>query len=862
MSVLTDNSHPPPGGHRPVNDRVLRVLGRLADVGFQTRGEPIFPFGEPLALVAAVAWDTTTSQLALIADLDENQDLETWRQLLFAGSGIRHQLAGDGPAAYGDPVILAILDRAGERRLRELAEELAENYALFNRIEVNLIRHTDLHNDCALDLALAPLLPSCRRMLGQEISRGEVNRFWQTLRREIHAAAIDLDPVFASHREQAAEDCARMLIGDSAEQPELPAPAPVGQITIENFRTFTNATLELAAVTVVHGPNGSGKSSIIEALELTWAGRSQRQPDDVSPGEYARHLPSDGEGHFTLTMTDRIQETVAEQPACELSRCILSQDAITKLVACAPQERYLQLLAMTGLEVPDLKARTGELIKTTKRDADAALAAAGIPPLRRSNGDARKHLSASLAGGFAARQPTDGQLIAIEAELTAATSTFTPRTWRDEQADAALAALDGHLGRVLTEPETPGLGRALENAEAALRRLASGRQAAAHAARRLLDALRAPVPSTTAKPNPAHASKDPPIPPALALRWVTHARSVTDAATKFQAAAENVTSRRYAEQLAAYASALRTAADTVPSQQLEQLTRSTPQAAIPVARSAIPEEMWSAAGFTAIPENPGRIVLALGELTAELARQAAALHALTRELSEHPARRFAEHSERVLGAICRFELARSLRREGPIMRASETLIGELLQDRLAPVLRELVAATGRFEWYFKPLQIPQGDRTFVLGGLATTRPDLDARMTLNSAERHALGVAWFLTLHLLQPAARRRVLVLDDPTSGFDAVNQAGFVATLRAFVRLTRPEQMILATQDDTLAAVLSEELTPVDGWPQSATRIRCRRDGEDHTATTVFDCPAARRDITEESEILGLHGATAASA
>jgi len=61
--------------------------------------------------------------------------------------------------------------------------------------------------------------------------------------------------------------------------------------------------------------------------------------------------------------------------------------------------------------------------------------------------------------------------------------------------------------------------------------------------------------------------------------------------------------------------------------------------------------------------------------------------------------------------------------------------------------------------------------------------------SLTRPSRNVVGVAWFLALQLLQPADRRRVLVLDDPTAAFDAVNQAGFVATLRAFVRLIRPE-------------------------------------------------------------------------
>jgi energy-coupling factor transporter ATP-binding protein EcfA2 len=845
-----------------VSDRVQRVLARLTDAGFQTRGGPIAPFGEPLALVAAVAWDTTTSQLALIADLQADQDPETWRQLLFAGSGIRHQLAGDGPAAYGTPVILAILDEQSERALRELAEDLAENYALFNRVEINLIRHRDLPDDERLDVALAPLLPSCRRMLGQEISRGEVQRFWETLRHEIHAAAVALDPIFAAHREQAAADCARRLIGDSADAPELPAPEPLMHIELENFRTFTHAEVDLAPVTVLHGPNGSGKSTIIEALELAWAGRSQRAPDDVDPDEYARHLPRNGDGGFTITTTGQPITAVARAPASELPRCVLNQESVAKLVSSSPQERYMQLLATTGLEIPDLKARTGELIEATKRDADAALAAAGLSTLARRDSDARKLLVTALGASFAARLPSVGELTSLERALAdAAAGTFAPRDWKDSAADAALSRLDALTAGVLADPDTPDLAEALDDAREALRRLASERQSAAQGAQRLMDALGAPVarqPAGKAPVSAKRAPKAPPVPAALAVRWLSHSRSVSDAAAQFREDADALKEQRWSQQLAAYADALQAAADTVPQDALEPLTRTAPatQPAGTFPQRAIAGELYTNAGFTATPKNEQAILTALGELAAELTRHAAALHALAGEVAEHPARRFAEHSERVLSAVCRFELARSLRREGPVMRASETLIGELLQQRLAPVLRELVAATVRFEWYFKPLQIPDTTRRLLLGGLSTSKADLDARMTLNSAERHVLGVAWFLALHLLQPAARRRVLVLDDPTSGFDTVNQAGFIATLRAFARLTRPDQLIIATQDDTLAAVLAEELAAVDGWPESAVTVRCRRDADDTSTTSVLACPPAAHSTSEETDMLGVAG------
>ncbi len=160
----------------------------------------------------------------------------------------------------------------------------------------------------------------------------------------------------------------------------------------------------------------------------------------------------------------------------------------------------------------------------------------------------------------------------------------------------------------------------------------------------------------------------------------------------------------------------------------------------------------------------------------------------------------------------------------------------------------------RFEWYFKPLQISEQNRRLTLGGLSTVKADLDARLTLNSAERHVVGVAWFLALHLLQPAERRRVLVPDDPTSGFDTVNRGGFIATLRAFVRLARPEQLIVVTQDDVLAAVLAEEFATVDGWPETVTRIRCSRDDRDSSTITAHPCAPAAHTTADETETLGI--------
>jgi hypothetical protein len=95
----------------------------------------------------------------------------------------------------------------------------------------------------------------------------------------------------------------------------------------------------------------------------------------------------------------------------------------------------------------------------------------------------------------------------------------------------------------------------------------------------------------------------------------------------------------------------------------------------------------------------------------------------------------------------------------------------------------------RIEWYFKPPKISWQDREIVIGGIATERQDLDARLMLNAAERSVVGLAWFLALHLLQ----------------------------------------LIVVSHDDVVAESLAEELAPVGDWPTAVARIRCERDEED---------------------------------
>ncbi len=349
-----------------MSEGVAKILERLAELEFHTRAGGLTPFGEPLPLVAGVAWDIKTAQIVLIAEMKDGASLDEWRQLLFAGAGLRHNLGGDGPATFGPPVILALVDDEGWRRLRDLAEDLAANYVLFNRVDLNLVRSNALNNRERLDDALAPLLPRCRTMLDQEISRADVKRFWKMLRAEVHSAAGALDAIFGPHRDRAGAELADRLVADNEDAPELPPPFPLPKLSIRHFRSIREADIELAPVTIVHGPNGGGKSSLLEAMELIWAGTSQRKPATVPADEYARHLPRNGNGDFRITSQEHAIATVATVPCAELGRSVLTQESVAALVSQSPEERYNALLTTTGLEMPDLTARAQTLLDDAK----------------------------------------------------------------------------------------------------------------------------------------------------------------------------------------------------------------------------------------------------------------------------------------------------------------------------------------------------------------------------------------------------------------------------------------------------------------------------------------------------------------
>jgi hypothetical protein len=839
-----------------------RVLAYLRKAEFRVREGGITPFGEELPLVTAVAWDRRTAQVALLAEAAGPPDAEAWRQLLFAASGLRHHLGDGEPPGFRSPLILAVVDETTEGMLRELVEELTTRYAVFNRVDLNLIRESDVADDDGLDTALAPLLPVCRRMLGNAISYREVQRFWDVLRDNVRTEASALPEVFGETRERAGEDLAAGLIGDSARWEPMPAPVPIRAVELENFRSFGSAQVPLEQITVLHGVNGSGKSSILEAIELAWAGTSLRRPPGVTAAEYERHLPRSGEGNFVVAghfdgsaVGVRRIDRVSERPETELPRCVLTQEAVAGLVDSPPSARYANLLAVTGLEIPELDPRTKALVDDAKRSVDSALREIGAPPLPRADTPGLKHLERALAGDFIGRLPPWDEVLAAERALAdASDGAYEVHSWPgDDRLVSTLRQVDASLSALRADLANPhDLDRPIAVAVERLRDESQPLRAAARSMRLLFDALDLERPDANEQ---SERVVDAPLSPDLAVRWLTHSDGLLSAAAGFREDAAELTDSEWQTRLVAYSDALELAASEVPRSELSTMARG-PRLPVARDRAAIVGERWKAAGFATAPPAARELLPFIRELELRLTKRADALESLASELERHPAVPFTARARRVLDAMCRFELARNLRRQGPIIRASQDLLRDLLQGQLYPVVRELVAAMVRFEWYFEPLQVTIDGREVLIGGLATPHPDLDARLLLNTAERTVVGVAWFLALHLLQPESRRRVLVLDDPAAAFDDVNRAGFAATLRAFARLLRPDQIVVATHDEAVATLLADELSPVDEWPSAVGVIRCARDRDDQSTAVLYDKREISRDLRADEEMLGLGG------
>lgn len=840
-----------------------RILERLEAVGFEVRRGPVELLGETLPVIEAAAWDKTTAQFAVVAEVDNTSSPEVWRQLMFAIAGLRHGLATGRLPALGPPLALLVVDEMGEGAIRDLVEELNQDYAIFTRLDLNLVRRAEVDDDEALDDALAPLLVRCRGALGKTIAREDVQQFWGRLRELIADHAAKQNDLFGGFRKAAGAAAADTLIGDLEDRSTLDPPTPFAKLELKNFRSFSShPPVEFAPVTVVHGINGSGKSALLEAAEICWARTTQRRPTDVEAAEYARHLAHEGDGDFEVAADGEVTDVIAEHPTAELVRCVLAQDTIGKLVEEPPEKRYGQLLTITGLELPEVDRRTEELVRDAKREADAALEEARLPPLRAITANGTKHVETELRKGFVVRLPDPSELRGSEEVLRSATGgVYVPRRW------GGVKDLLSVLEDVDETLATATLGADLDvsrfdYAAGLARSAADERREHGQALRLLAGAIRAAHPAV---PEPDEVEPDeellPAIPRGLSARWLGHVRALEGTAGSFRRDAEDLEDRVWSRRLLDYADALAAAVDAAPTEELEEFVGprevSSPE---PIDGIEIPDSAYSGASFSGPLEHPDDALEAIKETVGLLQRQTAAFDSIATDLDRHPVRDFGSHAERVLASVCRFEVARDLRprkgRVGPIEQASEEEVERLLAGKLAPVVRELVAALVRFEWYFKPPVISGSDRRLVIGGIATERGDLDARLTLNAAERVVFGLAWFLALYLLQPVERRKVLAIDDVSAAFDSSNQAAFVSTLRAFARLVRPEQLIAISHDQAVAESLADELAPVGDWPAAAGRVCCKRSKNDTSLSERVVFEEDPRDLQVDLELLGMLG------
>lgn len=93
--------------------------------------------------------------------------------------------------------------------------------------------------------------------------------------------------------------------------------ARLRSFTLNNFRSYREATLQFGALTFLVGANASGKSNLIEALQmLSWLARGQRLEDvfravqdaEMSIRGQPTHLARDGEQSFSFACTIRMNE--------------------------------------------------------------------------------------------------------------------------------------------------------------------------------------------------------------------------------------------------------------------------------------------------------------------------------------------------------------------------------------------------------------------------------------------------------------------------------------------------------------------------------------------------------------------------
>lgn len=832
---------------------VDQVVRRLEDLGFQVDGgsSEVDFFGERLPLTRAVALDRRAHQLVFVAEDDGHLDNEAadaaWRELLFAVSGIRHQLRGQKAPAMATPIVVGVVAEGSAGRLRVLVEKLVQDYAIFSRVDLNLLELAKLDGSVeeAVDRALSSVLPKVRDALNDQVTVAarDVEEFWNELDRQIQVAADHLNDDFGAARTADAVAQAQHVIRGSAVPTQSARLEPICSLGLRNFRSFSEEDLTLAPVTIVSGPNGSGKTSVCESMEILWSGSSGRRPADVDDlATFEKHLrhrgsPFEIAGCFCSGEPARVDE-LSEAPRVALGRAVLAQESVTILADGNPKERFRAFLEASGLEIPEFETEVQGLRKEVRRHLDETLEEAGLIAVHAANETARSVIRRSFSDSYAARLPGRHAIQgAADALVSAADGAYRRDDFRFgpalERLPTLLEEVDVTFGRIAerfdfsTDPR-PVIEAVITGLDAAIAALRDE-----EAPLRRLEVKLGEIVNTAPLAGPDEEEEGSALDPQLAARWFGQVSGLEREISALRATGKGIDDEEWRERLDRYLESLEAAVACSSKSELDRVIaarpHSRPKVVLESQAGVLTQELLLGAHFELPPLPSESLLAAVGELRGQMAKQADALSSIARELASHPGLTFADHAERVASALCRFELVREIAKPtGAVSKARETLVGRLLDDRLFPIVRELVDALVRFEWYFEPMTVRLKRNQMRIGGLSSSDPELDVRMMLNAAERSIVGVAWFLALHLTQPEMDRRVLVLDDVTGGFDETNKASFVATIRVLARLSRPEQVLITTHDDALAAILEQELASVEGWPEAVGRLRCRRDGE----------------------------------
>jgi energy-coupling factor transporter ATP-binding protein EcfA2 len=846
------------------------LVSELNDLGFEIHSGPLRVGDRSFPLVQASAIDRTTGAFALVvapSSEDEVPD-DAWRELFFAVASLRIDLSrGRGPALSAPVVLVLLADAAAVRRIRLVIEELTRDYLLFTRLDVSLATWDVARLD--MDRFLCALLPKTRRAVreGSVVGFGALEGLASELRQRIEAASSVVEhPALHGDATVAAAELAERvanLITDPA-QPGGATPSPVRSLELQNVRSFARTSLQLSPFTLVEGRNGTGKSTLLEALEIAWSGSSSRRPPDVDAGTFDDHLRRGGIEPFSVVVIaesgERLEvtETLEDLPGRTVRRSLFLRDLASDIARDRPVARYDALLEATGLYVPSLDREAAAIRQETKVGLNRVLARIDARQVAGIRVRGVKHVCESLSAASVNPVPQGAAARTSVAALAEAAREFGIAMAPVEVLDVPHELWEqikigaGEVAKSLVASSTlptltiqlrDGLmhhAEELRRRADSLRRLASGVEAVTVFA----DALgerRVETASPAAR-----------VPSRLSRPWRFAADALRQTLPTLERHAKELQDLELLASLERFIQAGRAALEAVPRDVLAGLTPEQVSTGEP-RRPTLSPELMQQAGFQSDTELPGEIVVPMRDAAAELSRFSAAMIAFAEGVARAPAARFADVAEELRYELARFEVGRSI--EAPVAEAQGAVLGRLVDATFGGVLDELVAGLTRFDWYFHPLRVSSENGELGLSGMAVERSDRDVRMMLNAGERSIVAIAWFLALFVLQPSEDRRVLILDDPFVTVDSTNQAAGIATLRSLVRIVRPEQLIVASHDPSLADALLVEMGELDGWPRGVSRVRVDRDANGLSRATVeSELVSPEADISSELSILGL--------